>query len=64
MTDSILYRHLWSTDETRAIFDEPARLHSWLAILVALADAQAELGDLERTLLDADEELIESAARH
>ena len=44
MTDSILYRHLWSTDETRAIFDEPARLHSWLAILVALADAQAELG--------------------
>jgi adenylosuccinate lyase len=44
VTDSILYRHLWSTDETRAIFDEPARLHSWLAILVALADAQAELG--------------------
>jgi adenylosuccinate lyase len=44
VTDSILYRHLWSTDETRAIFDEPARLRSWLAILVALADAQAELG--------------------
>ena len=44
MTDSTLYRHLWGTDETRAIFDEPARLRSWLDILVALADAQAELG--------------------
>jgi adenylosuccinate lyase len=44
VTDSALYRHLWGTDEARAIFDEPARLRSWLAILVALADAQAELG--------------------
>jgi adenylosuccinate lyase len=44
VTDSTLYRHLWGTDETRAIFDEPARLRSWLDILVALADAQAELG--------------------
>jgi adenylosuccinate lyase len=44
VTDSTLYRHLWGTDETRAIFDEPARLRSWLHILVALADAQAELG--------------------
>jgi adenylosuccinate lyase len=42
--DSTLYRHLWGTDEARAILEEPARLRSWLAILVALADAQAELG--------------------
>jgi adenylosuccinate lyase len=42
--DSPLYRHLWGTEEARAIFEEPARLRSWLAILVALADAQAELG--------------------
>jgi adenylosuccinate lyase len=42
--DSTLYRHLWGTEEARAIFEEPARLRSWLAILVALADAQAELG--------------------
>jgi adenylosuccinate lyase len=41
--DSTLYRHLWGTEETRAIFEEPARLRSWLAILVALADTQAEL---------------------
>jgi adenylosuccinate lyase len=43
VTDSTLYRHLWGTEEARAIFEEPARLRSWLAILVALADAQAEL---------------------
>jgi adenylosuccinate lyase len=42
--DSALYRHLWGTEEARAIFDERARLRSWLAILVALAEAQAELG--------------------
>lgn len=44
MIDSTLYRHLWGTEEARAIFEEPARLRSWLAILVALAEAQAELG--------------------
>jgi adenylosuccinate lyase len=41
--DSTLYRHLWGTEEARAIFEERARLRSWLAILVALAEAQAEL---------------------
>jgi adenylosuccinate lyase len=41
--DSTLYRHLWGTEEARAIFEEPARLRSWLVILVALADTQAEL---------------------
>ena len=44
MIDSTLYRHLWGTEEARAIFDEPARLRSWLAILVTLAEAQADLG--------------------
>jgi len=42
--DSTLYRHLWGTEEARSIYDEAAWLRSWLAILVALADAQAELG--------------------
>jgi adenylosuccinate lyase len=41
--DSTLYRHLWGTEEAWAIFEERARLRSWLAILVALAEAQAEL---------------------
>jgi adenylosuccinate lyase len=42
--ETTLYRHLWGTEEARAIFEEHARLRSWLAILVALAEAQAELG--------------------
>lgn len=44
LADSELYAHLWGTDEMRAIFDERARLQSWLEVLVALARAQAELG--------------------
>jgi adenylosuccinate lyase len=44
LADSELYAHLWGTDELRAVFDEKARLQSWLDILVALAQAQAELG--------------------
>lgn len=43
LTDSALYGHLWATDELRAVFDEQARLRSWLEILVTLAEAQAEL---------------------
>ena len=43
MIDSTLYRHLWGTEEGWTIFDERARLRSWLEILVALAEAQAEL---------------------
>ncbi|HEX2178727.1 MAG TPA: adenylosuccinate lyase family protein [Actinomycetota bacterium] len=43
VTDSALYGHLWGTDELRAIFDEPARIQSWLDILAALAKAQAEM---------------------
>jgi adenylosuccinate lyase len=44
ITDSDLYGHLWGTDETRAIFDEQARIQSWLEILAALAQAQSEAG--------------------
>jgi adenylosuccinate lyase len=43
LTDSVAYAHLWATDETRALFDEPARWQRWLDILVALAAAQADL---------------------
>lgn len=42
IADSALYGHLWGTDETRAIFDEHARIQTWLEILAALARAQAE----------------------
>jgi len=44
LTDSQLYAHLWGTEELRAVFEERRRLQSWLDILVALAEAQAELG--------------------
>jgi adenylosuccinate lyase len=44
VTDSRMYAHLWGTDELRGFFSEEARLQAWLDILVALAEAQAELG--------------------
>ncbi len=44
LTDSQLYAHLWGTEELRAIFEEQARLQGWLDVLVALAEAQSELG--------------------
>ncbi|HET7722819.1 MAG TPA: lyase family protein, partial [Acidimicrobiales bacterium] len=44
IAESELYAHLWGTDELRAIFDERARLQSWLDILAALARAQASAG--------------------
>jgi adenylosuccinate lyase len=44
LTESQLYAHLWGTEELRAIFEERARLQGWLDVLVALAEAQSELG--------------------
>jgi adenylosuccinate lyase len=44
LSDSALYGHLWGTAELRELFDERSRLASWLEILVALAETQAELG--------------------
>lgn len=43
LTDSAAYGHLWGTDETRALLDEPARWQRWLDVLAALAAAQADL---------------------
>lgn len=42
--DSIVYGHLWATDEARGILGEEARFASWLEILACLAEAQADLG--------------------
>jgi adenylosuccinate lyase len=53
LTDSPLYRHLWSAPEVAAVFEESARLQSWLDILAALATAQAELGIVPREAADA-----------
>src|SRR5262245_20421168 len=42
--DAALTRHLWSTDELRAIFDEESRVQHWYDYEAALAASQAELG--------------------
>jgi adenylosuccinate lyase len=39
-----VYDHLWTTEETHALFDDRARTQSWLDIITALGTAQAELG--------------------
>jgi adenylosuccinate lyase len=44
ITDSALYGHQWATEELREVFAEEARIQGWLDVLVALAEAQAELG--------------------
>jgi adenylosuccinate lyase len=48
LADSVLYGHLWSTPEMHALFDDDARVASWLDILAALAEAQAEVGLVPR----------------
>ncbi|CAN5898311.1 adenylosuccinate lyase family protein [soil metagenome] len=44
LSDSKQYAHLWGTAELAELFEERARLQSWLDILTALATAQARLG--------------------
>lgn len=44
LADSVLYGHLWATDETRELFDDRGRTQAWLEIIAALAAAQADLG--------------------
>jgi adenylosuccinate lyase len=44
MSDSLMYRHLWTAPELDYLFEEEGRLSIWLDILKALASAQADLG--------------------
>jgi len=44
LSDSEQYAHLWGTPELAEVFEERARLQSWLDIIAALAAAQARLG--------------------
>ncbi len=44
MMDSLIYRRAWGSDEMRAIFDDVPRTQAWLDVIVALAQAQAEVG--------------------
>jgi adenylosuccinate lyase len=44
IADSAMYGHLWGTPAVRAVYEESARLQSWLEVLAALARAQAAEG--------------------
>src|SRR6266545_6310110 len=44
LADSVLYGHLWGTTELHRLLDDEGRVQSWLDILAALAEAQAEVG--------------------
>ena len=44
LIDSAVYGHLWATGELRRLFDDHGRFQSWLDILAALAEAQADVG--------------------
>jgi adenylosuccinate lyase len=57
LTDSVAYGHLWASDETRALFEEPARWQRWLDILAALAAAQADLAVIPRSSAETIAEL-------
>jgi len=46
--DDALIKHLWSTDELRAIFNDANRVQKWYDFEAALALAQAELGIIPR----------------
>ncbi len=42
--DSDIFGHLWTTSEASALFSDEGRIQAWLRILVALAQAQADVG--------------------
>ena len=42
--DSLVYGHLWATEETRALLGDDGRTRAWLRIIGELATAQGELG--------------------
>ena len=46
--DDALLKHLWSTDELRAIFCDRNRVQKWYEFEAALALEQAELGIIPR----------------
>ena len=72
--DSALLRHLWGTDELRAIFSEENRVQKWYDYEAALARAQADLGIIPKAsaaeitakarVADVDLEAIGAEVRH
>ncbi len=65
MIDSVVFGHQWATEESRAIFAESRRVRRWVAVIAALARAQASVGiipvaaaDEISTLVDRDVDLV------
>jgi adenylosuccinate lyase len=54
LADSVIYGHLWATDETRALLSDEGRTRAWIKIIATLAAVQGELGIIPA---DAAEEL-------
>ncbi len=52
ISDSLIYRNSWGTEETRAIFDDEPRTRAWLEILAVLAETQAEVELIPRDAAD------------
>ena len=50
--DSILLKHIWGTDELRAIFNDEMRVQKWFDYEAALAVSQAELGIIPQAAAD------------
>ncbi len=50
--DSILLKHIWGTDELRAIFNDEMRVQKWYDYEAALALSQAELGIIPQAAAD------------
>ena len=44
LIDSAIFGHQWSTAESRGIFAETARVARWVDVIIALAEAQADVG--------------------
>lgn len=42
--ESVIFGHLWATDETRALFSDAGRTRAWIKIVATLAEVQGELG--------------------
>lgn len=68
--ESVVFGHLWATDETRALFSDAGRTREWIRIIATLATVQGELGIIPAqaaselaTMRDADLEAVGEQTR-
>ncbi len=48
LADSVIYGHLWATEETRELLGDEGRTRTWVRIVATLAEALGELGIIPR----------------